>query len=117
MWPLQAAHNPVAVLDRDWAAAAGRRPPCMISSLQQAALCGPRSPAPPASCWRRTTPAGTDPALRELAEQLSTQRAATVAWIIDGISIRDRAALREESPGAARSTRYRCSSTRPSTIA
>jgi hypothetical protein len=37
--------------------------------------------------------AGTDPALRELAEQLSAQRAATVAWIIDGV--RGRAALRE----------------------
>jgi hypothetical protein len=37
--------------------------------------------------------AGTDPALRELAERLSTQRAATVAWTIDGIT--DRAALRE----------------------
>jgi hypothetical protein len=36
--------------------------------------------------------AGTDPALRELAEQLSAQRATTVAWIIDGI--RDRASLR-----------------------
>ena len=36
--------------------------------------------------------AGTDPALAELAEQLSAQRATTVAWIIDGI--RDRASLR-----------------------
>jgi hypothetical protein len=37
--------------------------------------------------------AGTDPVLRDLAEQLSTRRAATVAWIIDGIT--DRVALRQ----------------------
>lgn len=37
--------------------------------------------------------AETDPALRELAEQLATQRANTAALIIDGI--RDRADLRE----------------------
>ena len=41
--------------------------------------------------------AETDPALCELANELATQRAATVAWIIDGI--RDRAALR---PGITR---------------
>ena len=47
-------------------------------------------------CSRSARPrreaAETDPALRELASQLATQRATTVAWIIDGI--RDRAALR-----------------------
>jgi TetR/AcrR family transcriptional regulator, regulator of autoinduction and epiphytic fitness len=36
--------------------------------------------------------ANTDPALRQLAKQLAIQRAATVAWIIDGIH--DRTALR-----------------------
>jgi hypothetical protein len=36
--------------------------------------------------------AGADPALTELAGQLSAQRASTVAWIVDGV--RERAPLR-----------------------
>ena len=85
-------HDPVAVLDRDWATAAKETATGMSSSPQSAAPCDLRWPAgrPGAGGIRRRR---DRPALRELAERLSTQRAATVAWIIDGIT--DRAALRE----------------------
>ena len=85
-------HDPVAVLDRDWAASAKATGSvhdfltAVGRTLQPAMI---RSAGLVLAAYDA---AGTDPALHELADQLSTQRAATVAWIIDGI--RDRARLR-----------------------
>ena len=85
--------GPVAALDRDWAAAAGT-----TTSVHDflSAVGGALRPAMTRSAGLMLAAydaAGTDSALRELADQLSAQRAATVAWIIDGV--RSRAALRE----------------------
>jgi AcrR family transcriptional regulator len=86
-------HHPVAVLDRDWATAAQA-----TATVQDflAAVGRTLRPAMTRSAGLVLAAYGaaeTDPALRELAEQLATQRANTVAWIIDGI--RDRADLRD----------------------
>lgn len=86
-------HDPVAVLDREWATAAQE-----TATVQDflAAIGRTLRPAMTRSAGlvlAAYDAAKTDPALSELAEQLSTQRAITVAWIVDGI--RDRAALRE----------------------
>ena len=85
-------HDPVAVLDRDWATAA--QATATVEEFLTAIACTLR-PAMTRSAGLVVAAfdaAGTDPALRELAGQLATQRAATVAWIIDGIA--GRAALR-----------------------
>jgi AcrR family transcriptional regulator len=86
-------HDPVAVLDRDWATAA--RATTTVHDFLTAAgrTVRPAMTRSAGLVLAAYDAAGTDPALRELAEELSTQRAATVAWIIDGI--RDRAVLRE----------------------
>jgi AcrR family transcriptional regulator len=86
-------HDPVAVLDRDWATAA--RATITVHDFLTAVgrTLRPAMTRSAGLVLAAYDAAGTDPALRELAEQLSTQRAATVAWIVDGI--RDRAALRE----------------------
>jgi AcrR family transcriptional regulator len=86
-------HVPVAVLDRDWAAAA--RATTTVHNFLTAVgrTLRPAMTRSAGLVLAAYDAAGTDPALRELAEQLSAQRAATVAWIIDGI--RDRASLRE----------------------
>jgi AcrR family transcriptional regulator len=86
-------HNPVAVLDRDWAAAAMATTTVHDFLIAVGRTLRPAMTRSAGLVLAAYDAAGTDPALRELAEQLSTQRAATVAWIIDGI--RDRAALRE----------------------
>ena len=86
-------HNPVAVLDRDWAAAARATTTVHDFLTAVGRTLRPAMTRSAGLVLAAYEAAGTDPALRELAEQLSTQRTATVAWIIDGI--RDRAALRE----------------------
>jgi len=86
-------HDPAAILDRGWATAA--RASTTVHDFL-AAVGRTLRPAMTRSAGLVLAAyegAGTDPALREVAEQLSIQRASTVAWIIDGI--RDRAALRE----------------------
>jgi AcrR family transcriptional regulator len=84
--------DPVAVLDRDWAAAAM----ATTTAHDFVAVAGhtlrPAMTRSAGLVLAAYDAAGTDPALRELAEQLSAQRATTVAWIIDGI--RDRGGLR-----------------------
>ena len=91
-------HDPVAVLDRDWATAA--RATATVQDFLSAVgrTLRPAMTRSAGLVLAAYDAAGTDPALREVAEQLSAQRATTVAWIIDGI--RDRARLR---PGLTRS--------------
>lgn len=86
-------HDPAAVLDRDWAAAARATTTVHDFLTAVGRTLRPAMTRSAGLVLAAYDAAGTDPALRELAEQLSTQRAATVAWVIDGI--RDRAALRE----------------------
>ena len=85
-------HNPVAVLDRDWAASAKRTATVHDFLTAVARTLRPAMTRSAGLVLAAYDAAGADPALRELADQLSTQRAVTVAWIIDGI--RDRASLR-----------------------
>jgi TetR/AcrR family transcriptional regulator, regulator of autoinduction and epiphytic fitness len=86
-------HDPVAVLDRGWATAA-QASTTLHDFLTAVARTLPPAMTRSASLVLAAYGAGeTDPALRELAGQLSAQRATTVAWIIDGI--RDRATLRK----------------------
>ena len=86
-------HDPVAVLDRDWATAAKATATVHEFLTAIGRTLRPAMARSAGLVLAAYAAAGTDPALRELAERLSTQRAATVAWIIDGIT--DRAALRE----------------------
>ena len=85
-------HDPVAVLDRDWATAAqaAATVPDFLSAV--ARTLRPAMTRSAGLVLAAFDAAETDPALRPLAEQLATQRAATVAWIVDGIG--NRAALR-----------------------
>jgi AcrR family transcriptional regulator len=85
-------HDPVAVLDRDWAAAAGATTSVHDFLTAVGRALQPAMTRSAGLVLAAYDAAGTDPALREVAEQLSAQRAATVAWIIDGI--RSRAAVR-----------------------
>jgi AcrR family transcriptional regulator len=85
-------HDPVAVLDRDWAAAAKSTATVHDFLTAVGRTLRPAMTRSAGLVLAAYDAAGTDPALRELAQQLSTQRASTVAWIIDGI--RDRASLR-----------------------
>jgi AcrR family transcriptional regulator len=86
-------HDPVAVLDRDWATAAQATATVQDFLTAVGRTLRPAMTRSAGLVLAAYDAAGTDPALRELANQLATQRAATVAWIIDGIG--DRAALRE----------------------
>ena len=86
-------HNPVAVLDRDWATAARATTTAHDFLTAVGRTLRPAMTRSAGLVLAAYDAAGTDPALRELAEELSAQRAATVAWIIDGI--RDRGVLRE----------------------
>lgn len=86
-------HDPVAVLDRDWAAAAQATVTVHDFLTAVGRTLRPAMARSAGLVLAAYEAAGSDPALRELAEQLSAQRAATVAWVIDGI--RDRAPLRE----------------------
>jgi hypothetical protein len=85
-------HNPFAVLDRDWATAAQAMATVEDFLTAAARTLRPAMTRSAGLVLAAFDAAGTDPALRQLAEQLATQRAATVGWIIDGIA--DRAALR-----------------------
>ena len=85
-------HNPVAVLDRDWATAAQATTTVHDFITAVARTLRPAMTRSAGLVLAAFDAAETDPALRQLAKQLATQRAATVAWIIDGIG--DRAALR-----------------------
>jgi len=85
-------HDPVAVLDRDWAAAARTTTTVQHFLTAVGRTLRPAMTRSAGLVLAAYDAAGTDPALRDLAEQLSAQRATTVAWIIDGI--RDRASLR-----------------------
>ncbi len=85
-------HDPVAVLDRDWATAAQATTTVHDFLTAVGRTLRPAMTRSAGLVLAAYGAAETDPALRELAEQLATQRAATVAWIIDGIG--DRAALR-----------------------
>jgi len=90
-------HHPVAVLDRDWATAAQATATVHDFLAAVGRTLRPAMTRSAGLVLAAYEAAETDPALRELASQLATQRATTVAWIIDGI--RDRAALR---PGITR---------------
>jgi AcrR family transcriptional regulator len=85
-------HDPVAVLDRDWATAAQTTTTVHDFLTAVGRTLRPAMTRSASLVLAAYDAAETDPALCELAEQLATQRAATVAWIIDGI--RCRAALR-----------------------
>ncbi len=85
-------HDPVAVLDRDWATAAQATATVQDFLTAVGRTLRPAMTRSAGLVLAAYDAAGTDPAMRDLAEQLATQRAITVAWIIDGI--RDRAALR-----------------------
>ena len=84
-------HYPVAVLDRDWATAA--QATATVHDFLTAVARTLRSAMTRSAglVLAAYGAAETDPALRQLAKQLTTQRTDTVAWIIDGIG--DRAAL------------------------
>ena len=86
-------HDPVAVLDRDWATAAKTTATVQDFLTEVGRTLRPAMTRSAGLVLAAYDAAGTDPALHELAGQLSAQRAITVAWVID--SIRDRAALRE----------------------
>jgi TetR/AcrR family transcriptional regulator, regulator of autoinduction and epiphytic fitness len=86
-------HDPVAVLDREWATAAQATATVHDFLAAVGRTLRPAMTRSAGLVLAAFDAAGTDPALSELAEQLSTQRAITVAWIVDGI--RDRAGLRE----------------------
>ncbi len=86
-------HDPVAVLDRGWATAAQASTTVHDFLTAVGRTLRPAMTRSAGLVLAAYGAAETDPALRELAAQLATQRANTVAWIIDGI--RDRADLRE----------------------
>jgi AcrR family transcriptional regulator len=85
-------HDPAAVLDRDWATAAQATTTVHDFLTAVARTLRPAMTRSAGLVLAAYGAAETDPALRELAKKLATQRATTVAWIIDGIG--DRAALR-----------------------
>ena len=85
-------HNPVAVLDRDWATAAQAAATVHDFLTAVARTLRPAMTRSAGLVLAAYGAAETDPALRQLAKQLAAQRTDTVAWIIDGIG--DRAALR-----------------------
>ena len=85
-------HDPVAVLDRNWATAATATATVQDFLTAVGRTLRPAMTRSAGLVLAAYDAAGTDPALREIAEQLSAQRATTVAWIIDGI--RGRASLR-----------------------
>lgn len=85
-------HHPVAVLDRGWATAAQATATVQDFLAAVGRTLRPAMTRSAGLILAAYQAAETDPVLRELASQLATQRATTVAWIIDGI--RDRAALR-----------------------
>ena len=86
-------HDPVAVLDRGWATAAQATATVHEFLTTVGRTMRPAMIRSAGLVLAAYNVAETDPALRELADQLATQRALTVAWIVDGI--RDRAALRK----------------------
>jgi AcrR family transcriptional regulator len=86
-------HDPVAVLDRDWATAAQTATTVHDFLTAVARTLRPAMTRSAGLVLAAYDAAATDPALPQLANQLATQRATTVAWIIDGI--RDRATLRK----------------------
>ena len=86
-------HDPVAVLDRAWATAAQASTAVQDFLTAVGRTLRPAMTRSAGLVLAAYGAAETDPALRELAGQLATQRATTVAWIVDGI--RDRAALRQ----------------------
>jgi TetR/AcrR family transcriptional regulator, regulator of autoinduction and epiphytic fitness len=85
-------HDPVAVLDRGWATAAQATTTVHDFLTAVARILRPAMTRSAGLVLAAYGAAETDPALRQLAKQVATQRAATVAWIIDGIG--DRATLR-----------------------
>jgi AcrR family transcriptional regulator len=86
-------HDPVTVLDRDWATAAQATTTVHDFLTAVARTLRPAMTRSAGLVLAAFDAAETDPALRQLAKKLATQRATTVAWIIDGI--RDRATLRK----------------------
>lgn len=85
-------HDPVAVLDRDWATAAQATATVHDFLTAVGRTLRPAMTRSAGLVLAAYEAAETHPALRELATQLATQRATTVAWVIDGIC--DRTALR-----------------------
>jgi AcrR family transcriptional regulator len=85
-------HDPAAVLDRAWATAAQATTTVHDFLTAVGRTLRPAMTRSAGLVLAAYDAAETDPALRELADHLSAQRATTVAWIIDGI--RDRADLR-----------------------
>jgi TetR/AcrR family transcriptional regulator, regulator of autoinduction and epiphytic fitness len=86
-------HDPVAVLDRAWATAAQATATVQDFLTAVGRTLRPAMTRSAGLVLAAYGAAETDPALGELADQLSAQRANTVAWIVDGI--RDRADLRQ----------------------
>jgi AcrR family transcriptional regulator len=86
-------HEPVAVLDRGWASRA--RATTSVTEFLTAVgrTLRPAMGRSAGLVVAAQDAARSDPAVQQLAEQLSAQRAATVAWIVDGI--RERGTLRE----------------------
>lgn len=85
-------HRPVAVLDRPWAARAEATASTEEFLTSAAAVLRPAMMRSAGLVLAAFDAADSDPALHDLAAQLSERRAATVAWVVDGI--RRRSGLR-----------------------
>jgi TetR/AcrR family transcriptional regulator, regulator of autoinduction and epiphytic fitness len=88
-------HEPVAVLHRDWARRAQQTTDVTDFLTAVGRTLRPAMARSAGLVVAAQDAARTDPAVQPLAEQLDAQRAATVAWIVDGI--RERAALRQDT--------------------
>lgn len=85
-------HDPVAVLDRGWAAEALAATTAEDFLRVVGRTLRPAMARSAGLVLAAFDAADTDPAVHDLAQQLSVQRATTVAWIVDGV--RARASLR-----------------------
>jgi AcrR family transcriptional regulator len=86
-------HEPVAVLNRSWATRAQTTTSVTEFLTVVARTLRPAMARSAGLVVAAQDAARSDPEVQQLAEQLSAQRAATVAWIVD--RIRERGPLRE----------------------
>ena len=86
-------HEPVAVLNRSWATRAQTTTSVTDFLTVVARTLRPAMARSAGLVVAAQDAARSDPEVRQLAEQLSAQRAATVAWIVD--RIRERGPLRK----------------------
>jgi AcrR family transcriptional regulator len=86
-------HEPVAVLNRSWATRAQTTTSVTQLLTVVARTLRPAMARSGGLVVAAQDAARSDPEVQQLAEQLSAQRAATVAWIVD--RIRERGPLRE----------------------